>query len=157
MKLYRFSASAGVFVQDAPQCPEQHGVQAYAHPEACNIFFLCTNGTLTVETCENGLLFDGKGAVHNHCNYNWAVHCGERKADPVVGFKCPTKVPSGSPAARFWPYPRFAVPGDCHRLITCVNGHPRLITCGEGKVLDDKTLTCEEPENVPQCYNSLRK
>ncbi|ENN78820.1 hypothetical protein YQE_04720, partial [Dendroctonus ponderosae] len=215
-------ASAGVFVQDAPQCPEQHGVQAYAHPEACNIFFLCTNGTLTVETCENGLLFDGKGAVHNHCNYNWAVHCGERKADltpistpgceyqfgiypdshecstnyikcaygephpqacepglvydekihgcnwpdllletcnpeAVVGFKCPTKVPSGSPAARFWPYPRFAVPGDCHRLITCVNGHPRLITCGEGKVLDDKTLTCEEPENVPQCYNSLRK
>lgn len=55
--------------------------QAYAHPELCDQFFLCTNGTLTVETCENGLLFDGKGAVHNHCNYNWAVDCGERKAD----------------------------------------------------------------------------
>lgn len=65
----------------SPECPEQHGVQAYAHPESCNLFFLCTNGTLTVEQCENGLLFDGKGAVHNHCNYNWAVHCGERKAD----------------------------------------------------------------------------
>lgn len=71
----------GVLVQDAPTCPEQHGVQAYAHPESCNLFFLCTNGTLTVEQCENGLLFDGKGAVHNHCNYHWAVHCGERKAD----------------------------------------------------------------------------
>lgn len=71
----------GVLVRDAPACPEQHGVQSYAHPESCNLFFLCTNGTLTVETCENGLLFDGKGAVHNHCNYHWAVDCGTRKAD----------------------------------------------------------------------------
>lgn len=53
------------------QCPEQYGEQAYAHPEICDQFFLCTNGTLTLETCENGLLFDGKGGVHNHCNYNW--------------------------------------------------------------------------------------
>lgn len=74
-------AEGGVLVQDAPACPEQYGVQAYAHPESCNLFFLCTNGTLTVEHCENGLLFDGKGAVHNHCNYNWAVDCGSRKAD----------------------------------------------------------------------------
>lgn len=55
--------------------------QAYAHPDNCDQFFLCTNGTLTLETCENGLLFDGKGAVHNHCNYNWAVDCGPRKFD----------------------------------------------------------------------------
>ncbi|CAH0559063.1 unnamed protein product [Brassicogethes aeneus] len=215
-------AHGGVLVNDAPSCPEQHGVQAYAHPESCNIFFLCTNGTLTVEQCENGLLFDGKGAVHNHCNYHWAVDCGERKADltpistpgceyqfglypdtdgcsthyikcaygepipqecepglvyderihgcnwpdlllekcnpeAVVGFKCPTKVPSGSPAAKFWPFPRFPVPGDCHRLITCVNGHPRLISCGDNKVLDDSTLTCEEPELVPHCANHIRK
>ena len=65
----------------APTCPEPFGEQAYAHPENCDQFFLCTNGTLTLETCENGLLFDGKGAVHNHCNYNWAVECGERKHD----------------------------------------------------------------------------
>jgi hypothetical protein len=78
------SVRGGVLVQDAPSCPEQHGVQAYAHPESCNLFFLCTNGTLTVEQCENGLLFDGKGAVHHHCNYHWAVECGNRKADRRV-------------------------------------------------------------------------
>lgn len=65
----------------SPQCPDPNGVFAYEHPESCNLFFLCTNGTLTVETCENGLLFDGKGNVHHHCNYNWAVDCGTRKAD----------------------------------------------------------------------------
>ncbi|KFB38106.1 AGAP000986-PA-like protein [Anopheles sinensis] len=200
----------------APSCPEPYGEQAYLHPDHCDQFFLCTNGTLTLETCENGLLFDGKGAVHNHCNYNWAVECGARKfatdqtplstpgceylfgiypdaaecstsyhkcafgevhqelcepglvydhrihgcnwpdqlldqcnPEAVVGFKCPQSVPSGTVAARFWPYPRFAVPNDCHRLITCVDGHPRLITCGEGKVFNEESLTCENPEDVP--------
>lgn len=65
----------------APPCPDPYGVHAYAHPEDCNSFFLCTNGTLTLEHCENGLLFDGHGAVHNHCNYYWAVNCGHRKHD----------------------------------------------------------------------------
>lgn len=64
----------------------------------------------------------------------------------VVGFKCPTKVDPHSLAARFWPFPRFAVAGDCHHLITCVEGHPRLITCGKDKVFDETTLTCEDPE-----------
>jgi hypothetical protein len=63
----------------------------------------------------------------------------------VIGFKCPTKVPSGSPAAKFWPFPRFPVAGDPHRLITCVEGHPRLISCGDDKIFDESTLTCEEP------------
>lgn len=69
----------------------------------------------------------------------------------VVGFKCPQKVAPESAAARFWPFPRFPVSGDCHRLITCVEGYPRLITCGEDKVFDENTLTCEDPENVPTC------
>ena len=39
------------------------------------------SGTLTEEVCENGLVFDGYGDVHNHCNYNWAVDCGKRVYD----------------------------------------------------------------------------
>jgi hypothetical protein len=53
------------------------------------------NGTLTLETCENGLLFDGRGGVHNHCNYHWAVNCdkriNERKAyNAKLSFTIPT-------------------------------------------------------------------
>ncbi|EDW00006.1 GH12620 [Drosophila grimshawi] len=173
-----------------PECPEKYGEQAYAHTENCDQFFLCTNGTLTLETCWNGLLFDGKGAVHNHCNYNWAVDCKGRHWDPTpistpgceyqFGLyavskdcsttyikcahgepheqdcpisslitaipRCPKKVDPNSVAARFWPFPRFPVSGDCHRLITCVEGYPRLISCGDDKVFDEHTLTCEEPE-----------
>ncbi|XP_026685257.1 uncharacterized protein LOC103517322 [Diaphorina citri] len=62
-------------------CPEPYGVQTYPHPQLCDQFYKCTNGTLTLEQCENGLLYDGNGNVHNHCNYYWGVDCGNRKAD----------------------------------------------------------------------------
>lgn len=194
-----------------PYCPEKFGEQAYAHPELCDHFFLCVNGTLTLEQCENGLIFTGKGGVHNHCAYNWDFknECGDRFYDPkpiqngicefafgiyeespacstsyikceygipnqlpcdkglvyderihgcnwpdlllekcnpeaVVGFKCPAKVDPKSAAARFWPFPRFAVPGDRHSLFVCTEGHPRLVSCGEDKLFDESTLTCED-------------
>ncbi|XP_069696434.1 protein obstructor-E [Periplaneta americana] len=215
------AARAGVLLH-VPACPEPHGIQTYAHPDYCDHYFKCTNGTVTLEQCENGLLYDGKGNVHNHCNYNWAVDCGNRKADltpisspgclyqfgiypegphcstnylkcahgvphptpcepglayddkthscnwpdllldicnpeAIIGFKCPEKVPSHSVSAKFLPYPRYPIPGDCGRLITCVNGFPRLISCEHGKVLDESSLTCEDQELVPKCANYVRK
>lgn len=62
-------------------CPESYGEQTYAIPDHCDQFVLCVNGSLSIEQCENGLLYDGKGNVHNHCNYYWDVDCGPRKAN----------------------------------------------------------------------------
>jgi hypothetical protein len=62
----------------------------------------------------------------------------------IIGFSCPDKVDPHSVSAKFEPYPRFALPGDAHRLITCVHGHPRLISCGEDSVVDESSLTCVE-------------
>merc|ERR1711934_582593 len=62
-------------------CPEAYGLQLYPHEQYCDKFYKCANGTLYEEVCENGLVFDGHGAVHNHCNYNWAVDCGKRVYD----------------------------------------------------------------------------
>jgi hypothetical protein len=202
--------SGALALAQLPHCPEPIGEQAYAHPEICDQFFLCVNGTLSLETCENGLVFNGKGGVHNHCAYNWnhEVDCDKRHYDPtpissgdceyqfgiyedspdcstsyikceygvphqlpcerglvydhrihgcnwpdlllekcnpeaVVGFKCPAKVDPNSLAARFWPFPRFAGP-DRHSLFLCTEGHPRLIQCGEEKIFDESTLTCED-------------
>lgn len=52
-------------------------------------------------------------------------------------------------------FDRFAVPNDCGRLITCVDGHPRLITCGEGKLFDSVTLSCMDPDEHPQWLINL--
>ena len=42
-----------------------------------NLPFFSKLRTQTLETCENGLVFDGHGSVYNYCNYNWAVDCGK--------------------------------------------------------------------------------
>merc|ERR1712142_183257 len=205
-----------VIYPEITACAEQYGEQAYHHPTNCNQFYKCANGTLTLETCENGLLFDGKGAVHNYCNYHWGVDCQGREADltpiargiceysfglfkagacetfytqctygepvdepctpglvyderthgcnwpdllkdcvpeDVVGFRCPEY--SEGLSARFEPFPRYPS-GDCGRYITCVNKQPRLIGCGDYTVFDDTTLTCRDPEYVPQCANYFK-
>ena len=49
-------------------------------PSKIYIYTQCENGTLTEEICENGLAYDGHGNVYNHCNYNWAVDCGDPKS-----------------------------------------------------------------------------
>lgn len=68
-------------------CPEPFGLQLYPHPKFCDQFYKCANGTLTLETCSNGLLFDGKGSVHEYCNYYWAADCGERVYERKLTFK----------------------------------------------------------------------
>ena len=73
--------------RDIASCSEPYGLQTYPHPKNCDQFYKCENGTLTLETCENGLLFDGKGGVHNHCNYYWAVDCEGRVHDREFFFK----------------------------------------------------------------------
>ncbi|KAK4027007.1 hypothetical protein OUZ56_016027 [Daphnia magna] len=215
--------------KDITSCPEQYGLQTYAHPTNCDQFYKCANGTLTLETCENGLLFDGAGSVHNFCNYHWATNCGERVyeltpdparnpgsvceyafglfkpsaecdifyyrcaygeaeevacekglayddrshscnwpdllldigCDPekVVGFRCPdvSTLPPNSLVRQFLPFPRYAVPNDCTRLVTCVNDYPRLISCGYGSAFNEDTLTCDDAENVPQCANYYKE
>ena len=75
-------------------------LQIYADPDSCNRFYKCENGSMSLETCENGLLFDQvcrpiicvcvtpviqemalTDAIHNYCVYNWRVECGERTPD----------------------------------------------------------------------------
>ncbi|CAD6219972.1 GSCOCG00012943001-RA-CDS, partial [Cotesia congregata] len=130
-------------LQEAPQCPESYGEQAYPHPEDCGSFFLCTNGTLTLEHCENGLLFDGHGAIHNHCNYNWAVHCEERQADLT---------PISSPGCEYQ-FGLYENSDSCSTTyIKCIYGEPHIETCIPGLVWDSKSHSCVWPDQlIPYC------
>lgn len=145
-----------------PGCEYQFGL--YAVSKECSTTYIkCAHGEPHEQDCDAGLAYDerihgcnwpdqlldhcnpeGKLSAYIYCYYLYLFLCPSIAA--VVGFKCPTKVDPNSVAARFWPFPRFPVQGDCHRLITCVEGHPRLISCGEDKVFDEHTLTCEDPE-----------
>lgn len=140
-----------------PSCPEAYGEQAYAHPDACDQFFLCTNGTLTLETCENGLIF-GKGAVHNHCGYNWhyETDCAGKKYDrELLYHDC---------VSFFFNFASFiATPisnGICEYLfgiyedspqcsttyVKCEFGVPHQLPCTKGLVYDEKIKGCNWPD-----------
>jgi hypothetical protein len=70
--------ASGPAYREISSCSEPYGLQLYPHPKNCDQFYKCENGTLTLETCENGLLFDGEGGVHNYCKYYWNTNCGDR-------------------------------------------------------------------------------
>ena len=57
-----------------------------------------------------------------------------------------------NPTYREYLFLRFPVPGDCGRLITCVDGNPRLLTCGDGKLFDSVSLSCLDPDELPHWY-----
>lgn len=99
---------------------------------------------MTLEQCENGLLFDGKGNVHNHCNYNWAVDCGARKHD---------QVPFSTPGCEF----AFGIYPDSDQCSTsflkCEYGTPHETPCEPGLVYDERIHGCNWPDQLLELCN----
>ncbi|XP_076065207.1 protein obstructor-E-like [Oratosquilla oratoria] len=123
-------------------CEQDYGVQVYPHPTSCHQFTKCVNGTLTQEVCENGLLFDGKGAdVYNHCNYYWAVNCEGREAEvvPIAETGCQ------------YSFGLFSA-GPCEDFYTkCEYGVPTDIPCTRGLAYDERIHTCNWADQMEYC------
>lgn len=123
-------------------CPEPYGVQTYPDDKYCDKFYLCVNGTLTEEICENGLVYDGYGAVHNHCNYNWAVDCGERIYDDT---------PISSPGC-LYAYGIYPVGEGCQTtFFKCAAGVAYETACKRGLAYTAEKHVCDYPDNVYDC------
>jgi len=122
-------------------CPEPFGLQLYPHPKFCDQFYKCANGTLTLETCSNGLLFDGKGSVHEYCNYYWAADCGERvyELEPEPGRY-------SSPYCEYAFGLFKASPGCDLYFYRCAFGEAEEVACDKGLAYDDRTHSCNWPD-----------
>jgi len=123
-------------------------LQLYPDLESCHSFYKCANGTLTYETCENGLLIDIEkdvvGGVHNHCSYNWAVDCGERKVDDT-----PISGSGGACEYQFGIYPSPAAGNQCTAdYIKCAFGQATAAQCDLGLVYDDRIHGCNWPDQL---------
>lgn len=129
------------YPQSTPGCEYQFGI--YQDSDACSTSYIkCEYGNPIVFPCQEGLVYDER--IHG-CN--WPDQLTEKcNPEAVTGFSCPIKVDSRSLQHKFWPYPRFAYGADAHKYIVCVEGHPRLISCGDDSIFDESTLTCEELE-----------
>merc|ERR1712002_598177 len=130
-----------VIYPEITSCVEPYGEQAYHHPTNCDQFFKCVNGTLTLETCENGLLFDGTGGVHNFCNYNWRANCEGRVHDQQPIGRGPCEYAFGLFAA-----------GDCEQYYTkCEYGEPIDEPCTPGLAYDFRIHGCNWPDLIEYC------
>lgn len=89
-------------------------------------------------------MFDGKGAVHNHCNYNWAVECGARKHD---------QVPFSTPGCEF----AFGIYPDSDQCSTsflkCEYGVPHETPCEPGLAYDERIHGCNWPDQLLEICN----
>merc|ERR1711970_1613499 len=117
-------------------CPEEYGLQTYPHPDSCHSFYKCANGTLTEELCEHGLLYDGNGNVHNHCNYHYHVNCEGRYSEVVPHASGPCEYDYSQQRA-----------GLCETYyIKCSAGVPKDVPCIDGLAYDNRTRSCNWPD-----------
>ena len=64
------------------ECNLELNITTFADPENCHNYYFCDeDGSVNLKTCANGLLYDGKGSVYEHCNYHWAVDCEQRYSE----------------------------------------------------------------------------
>ncbi|XP_003742586.1 protein obstructor-E [Galendromus occidentalis] len=125
----------------SPGCYYQWGLYP---ADNCVQYVRCEFGTPYVKDCEPGLAYDDRSKT---CN--WPDLVDGCDPESIVGFRCPDK--SEGLSAKFEPFPRYPHPGDCTKLITCVNQKPRLISCGYGTGVSLYSLTCEDHRDVPEC------
>merc|ERR1712203_322001 len=131
-------------------CPESYGVQTYPDEKYCDRFFKCTNGTLTEEVCENGLVYDGHGNIHNHRNYNWAVDCGGGPES-----KGPARIyddtPISSPGC-LYQFGIYPVGEGCQTtFFKCAAGVAYETPCYKGLAYNPEIHVCDYPDSVPYC------
>ncbi|KAF8788295.1 Protein obstructor-E like protein [Argiope bruennichi] len=103
----------------------------YPHEKSCTRYWLCWNGTGTVQMCPFSLL------------YNEQVHACD----------WPDKVPGCQqhPLCKDAPSGLKAIEGSCVRYWQCVGGYPRLQRCPAGLAFKQETLRCDWNGNVPGC------
>jgi len=123
------------------ECPEPEGLQVYPNPDSCHTFYKCANGTLTLETCGNGLLFNEAtsllGSAHNHCSYNWQTNCDTREHDDT---------PISTPGCEYQ-FGIFPSGKGCFASYTkCAHGIPSEVYCQLGLAYDHRIHTCNWPD-----------
>ncbi|KAJ8734239.1 hypothetical protein PYW07_014790 [Mythimna separata] len=134
-------------------CPRQNGYFVHPDPQACDKFHYCSDGVPNEMPCPPGLYFDEETS---NCDWKESV---KRTCDHITkdllddGFSCPDGEVMG-PNGRALPHPTFPHPEDCQKFYICRNGvQPQKGLCPLGKVYNEDTFMCDDPEKVQGCEN----
>lgn len=109
----------------------------------CDRYWECVDGQPELYDCPNGLVFAGKNrGVTEGCDYPWrSNYCdGKQQANPPIGTEhCD------------WLYGIFGHETSCTRYWTCWNGTATEQLCIGGLLYNERTHSCDWPENVDGC------
>lgn len=109
----------------------------------CDRYWECVNGQPELYDCPNGLVFAGKHrGVTDGCDYPWrSNYCeGKQQANPPIGTEhCD------------WLYGIFGHETSCTRYWTCWNGTATEQLCIGGLLYNERSHSCDWPENVDGC------
>ncbi|XP_049296164.1 peritrophin-1-like [Anopheles funestus] len=111
-------------------CTEKTGVQILPHPQNCNQFIICSNGTSFISQCEEGYGFDRRTQV---CNPLKRVNCEQQQ--------CPDKDD---------PNEVVFLPGveRCDEYFICRGGSPVQAFCAPGLYWDANNKRCDLKDSV---------
>uniref|UniRef100_A0ABD2W2D4 Chitin-binding type-2 domain-containing protein n=1 Tax=Trichogramma kaykai TaxID=54128 RepID=A0ABD2W2D4_9HYME len=123
--------------------PCQTKTRVVGDVEYCDRYWECVNGRPELFDCPNGLVFAGKHrGVTEGCDYPWrANYCeGKRQANPPIQAEhCD------------WLYGIFGHETSCTRYWTCWNGTATEQLCIGGLLYNERSRSCDWPENVEGC------
>ncbi|XP_019871185.1 protein obstructor-E [Aethina tumida] len=109
----------------------------------CDRYWECVNGQPELYDCPNGLVYAGKNrGVTEGCDYPWrSNYCdGKQQANAPIGTEhCD------------WLYGIFGHETSCTRYWTCWNGTATEQLCIGGLLYNERTHSCDWPENVDGC------
>lgn len=133
---------ANSFALNSFNCPDEFGF--HPHLKSCDKYWACDNGTATLKTCGNGLVFDDSDTKRENCAYPFSVDCGDRSdlEPPISTPHCPRL------------YGIFADPGNCRIFYSCWNGEASRYECPPGLAYDDDQRVCVWADHVDRCDQS---
>ncbi|XP_055856406.1 protein obstructor-E-like isoform X1 [Episyrphus balteatus] len=134
--------------QPTDDCPHQFGYYRIGDKSNCGTFKNCASGVAHVLECPEGLAWN---AETYQCD--WPDLVADCDAEAYLGFKCPQIAKSnllGDEEYRF-----YISPSDCSKYFICINGQPRINSCGEGYGFNPEINACDGLENIT-CSGSVR-
>ncbi|XP_049952536.1 protein obstructor-E-like [Schistocerca serialis cubense] len=128
--------------QSTEDCPRQYGYFLRGDTSNCGKFVNCAAGVGYEFDCPEGLAFNADTLL---CD--WPDQVPTCDAEAFLGFRCP------EPNGRYDDFQFFRSPADCQKYFICVNGRPRLYSCGDGDAFNEEFGGCDGIENVTACNN----
>ncbi|XP_013183332.2 protein obstructor-E [Amyelois transitella] len=137
--------------QPTADCPHQFGFFKLGDARNCSGFRNCVNGVGFDFTCPEGLAFSSETY---RCE--WPDQVADCDAEAFLGFRCP-EVPVSRELGPPVGYRFYRSDSNCQKYFLCIEGRPRVLSCGGDSGFDELTSTCVSADEVGACPPELRE